>query len=76
MNARRFAAVAFLVFTFMFCEAREMLSQEAKTAYPHMAADLPRSAVMLNPQFRGVQPIYVFVVPVGRWSDGTPAPIM
>ena len=37
MNARRFAAVAFLVFTFMFFEAREMLSQEAKTTYPHMA---------------------------------------
>lgn len=39
-------------------------------------ADLPRSPVMLNPQFKGVQPIEVFVVPVGTWSDGTAAPVM
>ena len=39
-------------------------------------ADLPKSPVMLNPQFKGVQPIAVFVVSVGSWSDGTPAPVM
>jgi hypothetical protein len=39
-------------------------------------ADLPKSPVILNPQFKGVQPIDVFVVPVGSWSDGTPAPVM
>lgn len=39
-------------------------------------ADLPKSPVMLNPQFKGVQPIDVFVVAVGSWSDGTPAPVM
>ena len=39
-------------------------------------ADLPKSPVMLIPQFRGVQPIDVFIVPVGKWSDGTPAPVM
>jgi len=39
-------------------------------------ADLPKSPVMLNPQFKGAQPIDVFVVPVGRWSDGTLAPVM
>ena len=39
-------------------------------------ADLPKSPVMLNPQFKGVQPIDVFVVPVGRWSDGSAAPLM
>ena len=39
-------------------------------------ADLPKSPVMLNPQFKGTQPIDVFVVSVGRWSDGTPAPVM
>jgi len=39
-------------------------------------ADLPKSPVMLIPQFKGVQPIDVFIVPVGRWSDGTPAPVM
>lgn len=39
-------------------------------------ADLPKSPVMLNPQFKGAQPIDVFVVPVGRWSDGTVAPVM
>jgi hypothetical protein len=39
-------------------------------------ADLPKSPVMLNPQFKGAEPIDVFVVPVGRWSDGTSAPVM
>ncbi|HTS05436.1 MAG TPA: hypothetical protein VMP68_07625 [Candidatus Eisenbacteria bacterium] len=39
-------------------------------------ADLPKSPVMLNPQFKGVQPIDVFVIPVGAWSDGTSAPAM
>jgi hypothetical protein len=39
-------------------------------------ADLPNSPVMLNPQFKGAQPIDVFVVPVGRWSDGSAAPVM
>jgi hypothetical protein len=39
-------------------------------------ADLDNSPVMLNPQFKGAEPIDVFVVPVGRWSDGTPAPVM
>jgi len=38
--------------------------------------DLPKSPVMLNPQFKGAQPIDVFVVPVGKWSDGTAAPVM
>jgi hypothetical protein len=36
-------------------------------------ADLPKSPVMLNPQFRGApEPIDVFMVPAGWWSDGTP----
>lgn len=39
-------------------------------------ADMPESPVMLIPQFKGVQPIDVFIVPVGRWSDGSPAPVM
>ncbi|HEV2424106.1 MAG TPA: hypothetical protein VGZ29_04675 [Terriglobia bacterium] len=39
-------------------------------------ADLPKSPVMLNSQFKGAQPIDVFVVPVGRWSDGSAAPVM
>src|ERR1700748_1002837 len=39
-------------------------------------ADLPNSPVMLNPQFKGAQPIDVFVVPVGKWSDGSAAPVM
>ena len=39
-------------------------------------ADLPNSPVMANPQFKGVQPINVFVVPVGKWSDDTAAPVM
>src|SRR5579872_4114360 len=39
-------------------------------------ADLPKSPVMLNPQFKGIQPIDVFVVSVGKWSDGSAAPVM
>jgi hypothetical protein len=39
-------------------------------------ADLPKSPVMLIPQFKGVQPIDVFIVPVSRWSDGSIAPVM
>ncbi len=39
-------------------------------------ADLAKSPVMLNPQFKGSEPIDVFVVPVGTWSDGTAAPVM
>ena len=39
-------------------------------------ADLPKSPVMLIPQFKGAQPIDVFIVPVSRWSDGSDAPAM
>jgi hypothetical protein len=39
-------------------------------------ADLPRSPVMLNPQFHGdPEPIDVFMVPAGWWSDGTADPV-
>jgi hypothetical protein len=39
-------------------------------------ADLPNSPVMLNPQFHGdPEPIDVFMVPAGCWSDGTPDPV-
>jgi hypothetical protein len=39
-------------------------------------ADLSNSPVMLNPQFGGApEPIDVFMVPAGRWSDGTAAPV-
>ena len=35
-------------------------------------ADLPHSPVLLNPQFHGhPEPIDVFMIPVGSWSDGT-----
>lgn len=37
-------------------------------------ADLPGSPVMLNPQFQGApEPVTVFMIPVLKWSDGTPA---
>ncbi len=39
-------------------------------------ADLPKSPVMLIPQFKGAQPINVFIVPVSKWSDGSAAPAM
>jgi hypothetical protein len=39
-------------------------------------ADLPHTPVMLNPQFHGApEPINVFMVPAGWWSDGTPDPV-
>jgi len=39
-------------------------------------ADLSNSPVMLNPQFRGApEPIDVFMVPAGWWSDGTADPV-
>jgi hypothetical protein len=41
-----------------------------------MGADLPKSSVILNPQFKRAQPINVFVAPMGRWSDGSAAPVM
>ena len=38
-------------------------------------ADLSNSPVMLNPQFHGApEPINVFMVPAGWWSDGTADP--
>lgn len=40
-------------------------------------ADLPKSPVILSPQFRGApEPIDVFLLPVGTWSDGSAAPVM
>ena len=39
-------------------------------------ADLPRTPIMLNPQFHGnPEPIDVFMVPAGWWSDGTTDPV-
>jgi hypothetical protein len=48
---------------------------------PHLdptewGADVANSPIMLNPQFKGAEPIDVWVIPVGKWSDGTPAPVM
>ena len=43
---------------------------------PVWGADLSKSPVMLNPQFHGdPEPIDVFMIPVGRWSDGTADPV-
>jgi hypothetical protein len=40
-------------------------------------SDLPDSPVYLNPQFQGApEPVTVFMIPVGKWSDGTAAPLM
>jgi hypothetical protein len=40
-------------------------------------ADKPDSPVFQLPQFRGApEPIDVFIVPTGKWSDGTPAPVL
>jgi Putative zinc-finger len=47
------------------------------TDKPSWGADLPDSPVTLNPQFQGgPEPITEFVIPVGKWSDGTAAPAM
>lgn len=37
---------------------------------------VPNSPVILNPQFKDAEPIDVWVIAVGKWSDGTPAPVM
>lgn len=39
-------------------------------------ADFPNSPVMLIDKSTAAKPLNVFIVPVGRWSDGTTAPIM
>ncbi|HWX67655.1 MAG TPA: hypothetical protein VNZ27_14645 [Rhodanobacter sp.] len=40
-------------------------------------ADLPGSPIMLNPQFlEGPEAMKVFMITAGKWSDGTPAPVM
>lgn len=70
--------------------SREGYLNDALTHYvPHLmfyfpltdksswGADLPDSPVTMNPQFQGgPEPITEFVIPVGKWSDGTPAPAM
>jgi hypothetical protein len=39
-------------------------------------ADLPNSPVMQNPRFSGApEPIDIFMVPAGWWSDGTADPV-
>ena len=38
--------------------------------------DVTNSPVMLNPQFKDAEPIDVWVISVGKWSDGSPAPVM
>ena len=39
-------------------------------------SDSPNAPVFLNPQFNGApEPITVFMVPVGKWSDGTLAAV-
>jgi hypothetical protein len=39
-------------------------------------ADAPGSPVMVNPHYNGApEPVTEFMVPVARWSDGTPAPV-
>ena len=40
-------------------------------------ADVQGSPVMLNPQFHSApEPMNVFMIPAGKWSDGTSAPAM
>ncbi len=37
---------------------------------------VPNAPLLLNPQFKGAEPIDVWVIAVPNWSDGTPAPAM
>ena len=40
-------------------------------------ADQTGSPIMLNPQFHGApEPVTVFMIPAGKWSDGSAAPSM
>ena len=63
---------------------RGYLNDKARNWVPHLmfyfvraqgstwGADLPGAPPMLNPQFQGdPEPIDVFMIPAGRWSDGT-----
>lgn len=63
------------------------LNDQAKNWVPHLMFHIPKvdgeswganldgSPVLLSP--RGMaEPETIFLVPVGRWSDGTPAPLM
>jgi len=48
-----------------------------QTDAANWGSDVPDSPVYLNPQFQGApEPVTVFMVPVGKWSDGTAAPLM
>jgi hypothetical protein len=39
-------------------------------------ANLDNSPILLNPQFNGFpEPVEVYMVCTGAWSDGTPAPV-
>ena len=37
---------------------------------------VPNAPLMLNPQFKDAEPIDVWVIEVGKWSDGSAAPAM
>ena len=40
-------------------------------------AGAPDSPILMNPHFNGApEPVTEFMVPVSKWSDGTPAPAM
>ena len=39
-----------------------------------LGADVPNSPVIVGEQ-KGPEPMTEMIVPVGRWSDGTPAPV-
>jgi len=74
--------------TYMMSKA-QYLNDDARNWVPHLmfyfpraprtawGADLPGVPVMLNPQFQeSPEAISVIMVPLSRWSDGTPAPAM
>ena len=71
----------------MMLSKESYLNDKVGHWYPHLMFHIPKtepeswganlddSPVVLDPRFVP-EPETIFLVPVGRWSDGTPAPVM
>jgi hypothetical protein len=88
MNRHRLPRLESGAMTYMMSK-QGYLNDKARNWVPHLmfyfprsagatwGADLPGAPPMLNPQFQeSPEALSVLMVPVARWSDGTPAPAM
>lgn len=86
MNSIRLAAFAVSRFALSLgvASATRVAGQDHKTSYPGMAPldrylmDRNAETALARPAAPGsLSPDFdVFIVPVGRWSDGAPAPVI